>query len=993
MVFTSGTFACNRETILKEKVVSQKMFAISAPRITLLVLLIMVAPLQPTSADEAIWIEGEGFANSTFNQHSWYQNDGVNKDLLSPGVPGDANGEWHVHYISSSGGPSTAAANYSFNVSEGGTYKFWIRLNPYLDAYSYRFDGAPYQHLDVTDSADSFNVLTEPRIDTRFLGWVYVGEFDFTAGPHAVSIQLSADSRCRGGIDVIALVNFSWAPTGAIPPNLNPPAPEPNDWFMLSIGPDEYSNDSIIDVCDLLDKPAGVHGVLTRNGPDFEFADETPVKFWGIGGVMAESEHRQLLRARFWAKHGINMVRQHTVEDVLGSLQGPLGARYFNPGKLDKLDKWFAILKEHGIYMTWSIFYHFVVLPDQVVSQGGNIPDELYDELPDRGAGKDVYGLMCLVEEYQDAEWEYVNLLLNHVNPYTGLAYKDDPALAVIECRNEDSIFFHNPLNDLKNDVRPNHSARLRDLWQDWVLDKYGSDANLIAAWGAGIRAGDSVYNESMYVYAAYHMYATGPANPAEMQRMGDYIRFLAEMQRDTYETYQSRLRSIGFEGITVSTAWWAEPGANAANLWTDDAMDAIDRHNYFGGGEVNWKIVPGQVNNGTHLAQPGTGILDRGFWQIEDKPFMMTEYTQKPPNQWKAELSPLWAFYGMGLQGWDASYKFTASRSYMGNGWPGMSTYTLATPHYIGQFPALAFAIYNNHISEGDITAARRLSEDQIFQGFDALTQDFAGGGYDPCAPVGNLQTPPETFAIGRVTAKFADGLEHSEKQDWSQYWDDVNDIVQSNTGQLTWDYGNKVVTVHSDKTQAVVGFAGGGTYDLPGVVVEVDTNFVSMLFTPLDNQPLIDSEHILITAMAQDKQYNAVYNSDGTQLLFAGGEPLMLEPVKATIVFKGNPLKTVKVVDVYGVPTEQLVERDGNTFTIDGRYATYYYEVKRFVPVDCNAANLDDTGTVNFGDYAIMAADWNTSGTGDIDGSGTVDIDDMMQIAFWWLNDCSRP
>ena len=33
--------------------------------------------------------------------------------------------------------------------------------------------------------------------------------------------------------------------------------------------------------------------------------------------------------------------------------------------------------------------------------------------------------------------------LLEHVNPYTGLAYKDDPALAILETHNEDSIFWH----------------------------------------------------------------------------------------------------------------------------------------------------------------------------------------------------------------------------------------------------------------------------------------------------------------------------------------------------------------------------------------------------------------------------------------------------------------------------------------------------------------------------------------------------------------------
>ena len=34
---------------------------------------------------------------------------------------------------------------------------------------------------------------------------------------------------------------------------------------------------------------------------------------------------------------------------------------------------------------------------------------------------------------------------------------------------------------------------------------------------------------------------------------------------------------------------------------------------------------------------------------------------------------------------------------------------------------------------------------------------------------------------------------------------------------------------------------------------------------------------------------------------------------------------------VDIGGVPTDRQVARKGNAVPIDGRYATYYYEVRR--------------------------------------------------------------
>ena len=84
-------------------------------------------------------------------------------------------------------------------------------------------------------------------------------------------------------------------------------------------------------------------------------------------------------------------------------------------------------------------------------------------------------------------------------------------------------------------------------------------------------------------------------------------------------------------------------------------------------------------------------------------------------------------------------------------------------------------------------------------------------------------------------------------------------------------------------------------------------------------------------VTALAQDRQLGSVYSADGTELIETGGPPLLLEPVQATIDLKGPPITSVRVVDVYGVPTEREVERTANQFRIDGRYATYYYEIMR--------------------------------------------------------------
>ncbi len=62
--------------------------------------------------------------------------------------------------------------------------------------------------------------------------------------------------------------------------------------------------------------------------------------------------------------------------------------------------------------------------------------------------------------------------------------------------------------------------------------------------------------------------------------------------------------------------------------------MDCITRHNYFGGGAGGHDIKEGKVNNESHMDQAGSHLLASGLYQVEDKPFVITEWTQMPPNQ-----------------------------------------------------------------------------------------------------------------------------------------------------------------------------------------------------------------------------------------------------------------------------------------------------------------------------------------------------------------------
>ncbi len=887
--------------------------------LSLLVLAAGLLAAGPAAAD-TVWWEGEHVQETNFPKQTSFS-----ASTFPAGVNPLSGGRWLTNEGERTG--DEAHALYRIEVPADGKYRCWARKFWKHGPFRWRFDDDEWRvcSRDV-QLMDSYEVRQYLHVN-----WVYLGTVRLTAGRHDFELRLLADrgQHLTACFDAFFLTSDdTLVPGGAERPRPREGEPGPADWFPVAFYEDEFSEESVIDVSHLVEAPAGTYGFLKQEGDHLRFEKaDGPVQFWGCGANYQSTSRADMTqRARYLRKHGVSMVRQHPLQSAIGLLRQD---GTFDPGRLDAWDWWFAELKKHGIYMTWSLFY-----PHRIQRSEGY---DLFDELSGRGDVRSTSGLVNIEPALQDSEWRWAEAILLHTNPYTGLRYVDEPALAVVEVHNEDCIFWHAPLNILQEGEQfPRHTARLKARWAAWLKQRYGSDEGLRAAWGAGLRPGDSVDNPNMDIYGAWQMAAGGPqvgdtVRPAERRRVGDLIRFLAELQRGYYEKRMARLREIGFKAVTMTTAWRAGgPAADPANLWCDIAGDMVSRHNYFGGGVGGHDIRVGRVNNASHMPQPGGGILSIGMYQPENRAFCSTEWNSNLPNQWKLEIAPLVAFYGIGLQGWDASYHFLNARNRIGNGWPGQRSYVTDTPHYIGQFPALAFAIYNKHITPAPIAAARRIEEDDLFQGIDPLSQDFTGGGYDAKELKGNLATPKELLAVGRITAAFEGG--QSELTDVDAYWDKSGKVVRSMTGELTWDYGRELVTLTAPRTQAIIGRTGGRPIELPGLTATITTPFVSVIFTPLDNAELAESKRILITALAQDKQTGAEYNADGSQLLEMGRPPLLMEPVQATIRFKGAAPQEVNVLDVYGVPTGRKVEVNADgSFRIDGTYATYYYEVKR--------------------------------------------------------------
>lgn len=885
--------------------------------LTLLFLSRLPAAEPVADPTDAIWIEGEAPSRSDVTRHPWWY-DKVKADVLSGGA-------WLSHYSDQKPG----TAEYDFSVVTADAYALWVRANPAAGAQlSWQLDAGASTPIDFKEVRGPQNIAQDNKPDMRFIAWVKAGSVKLAPGKHTVRFTFGGtpQNQHHGGLDCFVFTRIPFVPAGTKQPAAMSATGAPDEWFPLVADEDPFDPASVIDMSRLIPAPAGQLGFVHAVGKGLKFEQAAaPVKFWGCGANLEQGHYtREQLarRARYLRKFGVNIVRQHPLTDEV------LTAGATDARKMDEYDWWFAELKKNGIYTDWSVFYHFTVGP-----QDGYDP-ALWAELPGQER-KDTYGLITVSPELWAIRNQTLAALLVHQNPYTGLRYADDPALAVVEMENEDSVFFWNPLGALAEGRKtPLHSKKLRERWAAWVKVKYKTDDALKVAWGQ-LRDGDSTSASELLLMSPWELPGNGPRGrfTGETRRAGDYVQFLAELQASLYQSGEQTMRAAGFKAVSVTTAWQVGGASTeAANIWTDTVGGMIDRHNYFGGGENNDAgLREGKVSNASHLAQPGSGIFTVGMKQVESKPFSVTEWTQCPPNQWKVEAAPLFAFYGMGLQGWDASYHFAQSGTRLGDGWPRMSAYATDTPAYLGQFPALAFAIHRGHIAESAPVAARRLVAADLFSGTDALRQDATKGEYNAKTLVVEGGTPLETFAIGRITVDFQGGK--SEQANLGKFWDQQKKVIASATGELTWDYGRQLVTVHAAKTQAIIGRPGSEPIALPGVTATIKTPFVSLLFTPLDDAPLAQSKHILITALAQDKQTGARYSADGTRLEAAGTAPLLLEPVQASLRFAGGKPASVAPCDPYGVPMAGKsvpIGADG-TFAIDGTWRAYYYEVKR--------------------------------------------------------------
>lgn len=706
------------------------------------------------------------------------------------------------------------------------------------------------------------------------------------------------------------------------------PIPETSEWAMRS----------------WLEAPAGKHGRIRADGDRLVYNGK-PIKLWGTN-VCYEScaPNRDLAdrRADFYAALGINTVRLHKYADGTGwaGILAQDSHVEYDKAKLDRMDYFVAALKKRGIYTKLSPVFIMKLGP----AERAAVPfmDELGEMSGNRVNPK--HGSIYLAPEIQDLLIEQVTKLLKHENPYTGMTYAADPAIAYVEIYNEDSALFGGVTACMSR------SATLRkragEWFADWLRRKYGDESSFLAAWGQGALNCGMLQNQKLpqdeswaerRIYPAGNPWFFDPDNLNTSQkgvrrRLLDTMAFLYEIQNAFYAKAAKAYRDAGYGGEITASNWIAGRAmSHLYNLHSDALIGAVDRHNYFGEGK---KFA---FHNRSMLESPGGGILSASLNQVDGRPFMLSEWIHVERNEWGVEGPAIIGAYGMGLQGWDVSYAFqnsdegTWSRGIFRDAWD------VTAPNLAGIFPAVSRQVLRGDVKASGAVHYRNVhvpSLDEQNMGFnDKVAQSWDVKSFDTDV------FPAAALAAARGVVRFTDGFEPTEKFDLAAHTNAGK--VMSATGELAWKPGERMrdgyFTVNTAGTQAVVGFGEGVTAELADASIAPKSRYGAIYLTARSRDGVIAKDKgVLVSAIARARNHDAVIAEDCLMFSKGSGEwgkpngPVVMESVVADITLKrgGNP--TVHVLDHDGVRTGKTVPVEGGKFRLDtGRDATPYYLV----------------------------------------------------------------
>ena len=650
------------------------------------------------------------------------------------------------------------------------------------------------------------------------------------------------------------------------------------------------------------EKPAGKHGFMEARGDKFFFEDGTEARFWGTNFNSAANfpshEYSDMVAKRL-AKFGLNIVRFHQLDgdwstpNIFQFTKGKClkDTGTFDPESMDRLDYLIFALKREGIYV------YLDMLTYRRFREGDGVENAV--ELRDSARPQSNFDRR-LIELQKD----FCKKIWSHYNPYTKLAYKDDPAIVMTEITNENELF--------------EHDAELIEPYRTQLQDRY-------LAWRKENRLSP----------------VDTPVKFAE--NTGDIVRFKLEIQKAYFDEMFDYMRSIGVR-IPITGTNWCEGGAGT--FMAQDRMSFMDVHYYFYGWQ--WKPHEKGLVNRSYL-EDRIWFRQFPYFRAVDRPFFISEWDEPWPNEYRAELTlPLAAMCA--LQGWSGTtihtYRYDCRPNVDMIAYPITGEALSGVPYRSGIFDAFndpaRFGLFYHAaliLRRGDVKESSNCSVVPVKE---LMTSEFIA------------DTPPEKDVIARgatypafegaselskvgsalPSTKIPDGAIILDPRE-SRMAEDAEQLV-SDTGEIRRNFKRRFGTIDSPRTKAAYGFLNSvGEIRLSGMTIRCTSPFCVIAASSLSDAPLSESDNILLSAVGRVDNTNAKYNDNHTIQYSKGHGPIEAEVIVAEIEIdtklSGFRIDSINSngMQVGRTPCQKV---DGKlVFTIGGDFPSIYYLIQK--------------------------------------------------------------
>ncbi len=825
-----------------------------------------------------VWWQAENAVSTNFPASTW----------LSASTPQEkaalSGGQWLT--VSGPQGQTPYFATYNVTVPGTHNWRLWVRKCWQHGPFKYRFDNQPWQTCTNHEA-----LIGNTNVRQWFpANWIRLARINLTAGGHIFTFELTAKPghKVIAAYDCFALTSNRFIPNGKMRPGQRNLAAAPG-WFAWD--PSLTESDNLINLRVWNEKRAGAAGFVRHIGGNFLLGNGRPVRFWGVNvGFANINQPRVLVRlmARRLAAVGVNMVRFHG--SLLNTSHSPA---VISMRRLHALQYMVWALKQNGIYTDISTYYSAWVTAGALGVKGYK-------------PGQWPSGLLFFNPRVRHIYRQWMRAILTSPDPYNHVPLGQDPAVAIVEIQNEDSLFFWN----LSGQSFPPHQWHdLEHQFAVWLVRRYGSLKAAYAAWNrrakdanAAANTHDDFARQRIWLYGAWHMTRQGIKTvPKLLPRIRDQVTFLAMLQHRFYQHIIAYLHSQLHVRPLISPSNWttADPTLlDGIERWTYTSGDVMDRHGYFDathtGPNSAWSVASGQSVIGRPAilhprAMPFNMIQTAGF------PNIMSEIGFDNPNRYRADGLILSAAYGSldGLAGLDF---FAVGNDPLVD--HQMNMFQVCSPAIIGQFPAASLIFRHGLV----------LHEPPAVEEWTAIP------GLLSLAAVKSKTIPmfnPLTALVGPVMRHFDTHRTAYKSLNLADYLHPNAGTVASANHELFWNYKSGLLTINAPAAQGFVGFTTAGhRIKEANAAFALHNRFASVLLVSLTRSPLATSHRLLLQVMTREKPLG--FHISGHKIVAMGSGPWNIKNIYGSVTLSGLAWTTghVQALRTNGAAASQLVQ-----------------------------------------------------------------------------------